>query len=59
MWLLGQIQRFDRAYRATDLTWDPSDSPISLRFPEGLFFALVLVTPFWITVGLLFHLLTS
>jgi hypothetical protein len=40
------------------VTWDPTDSAISLRFPEGLLFALLLVTPFWIVVGFLLHLLT-
>lgn len=57
MWPLNRFEQFDRAYRTPDVTWDPADSAISLRFPEGLLFALLLVTPFWILVAFLLHLL--
>ena len=57
MWPLDRFEQFDRAYRSPDVTWDPADSAISLRFPEGLLFALLLVTPFWILVAFLLHLL--
>jgi hypothetical protein len=59
MWALTRLEQFDRAYCSPDVTWDPTDSAISLRFPEGLLFALLLVTPFWIVVGFLLHLLTK
>lgn len=59
MWVLTRLEQFDRAYRSPGVTWDPTDSAISLRFPEGLLFALLLVTPFWIVVGFLLHLLTE
>ncbi len=59
MWPLSRFEQFDRAYRSPDVTWDPADSAISLRFPEGLLFALLLVTPFWILVAFLLHLLLS
>ena len=59
MWALTRLEQFDRVYRSPDVTWDPADSAISLRFPEGLLFALLLVTPFWIAVGFLLHLLTE
>ncbi|MGA3055096.1 MAG: hypothetical protein ABSD63_12875 [Candidatus Korobacteraceae bacterium] len=59
MWALTRLEEFDRAYRSPDATWDPTVSAISLRFPEGLLFALLLVTPFWIAVGFLLHLLTE
>jgi hypothetical protein len=59
MWALTRLEQFDRAYRSPDVTWDPTDSAISLRFPEGLLFALLLVMPFWIVVGFLLHLLTK
>jgi hypothetical protein len=59
MWALTRLEQFDRAYRSPDLTWDPTDSAISLQFPEGLLFALLLVTPFWVLVGFLLHLLTK
>jgi hypothetical protein len=59
MWALTRLEQFDRAYRSPDVTWDPKDSTISLRFPEGLLFALLLVMPFWIVVGFLLHLLTE
>ena len=59
MWALTRLEQFDQAYRSTDLTWDPADSAISLHFPEGLLFAFVLVTPFWMVVGFLLHLLTK
>lgn len=59
MWALTRLEQFDRAHRSPDVTWDPTDSAISLRFPEGLLFALLLVTPLWIVVGLLLHLLTE
>ena len=55
---LTRLEQFDRAYRSVDLTWDPTDSAISLQFPEGLLFAFLFVTPFWILVGFLLHLLT-
>jgi hypothetical protein len=57
MWALTRLQQFDRAYRSPHLTWDPTESAISLPFPEGLLFSLLLVTPFWILVGLLLLLL--
>ncbi len=57
MWPLNRFEQFDRAYRSPDVRWDPADSAISLRFPEGLLFALLLVTPFWILVAFLLHLL--
>ncbi len=57
MWPLARFEQFDRAYRSPDVTWDPADSAISLRFPEGLLFALLLVSPFWILVAFLLHLL--
>ena len=59
MWTLTRLNQFDKAYRSPDLTWDPAESAISLRFPEGLLFALLLVTPFWIGVGFLLHVLTK
>jgi hypothetical protein len=59
MWALTRLEQFDRAYRSPDLTWDPADSAISLQFPEGLLFAFLFVTPFWILVGFLLHLLTQ
>lgn len=59
MWALTRLAQYEKAYRSPDLTWDPAESAISLNFPEGLLFALVLVTPFWITVGFLLHLLTK
>jgi hypothetical protein len=57
MWVITRLEQIDRAYRAPDATWDPAESVISLRFPEGLLFALLLVTPFWVVVGFLIHLL--
>lgn len=59
MWVITRLEQFDKAYRAPDATWDPADSAVSLRFPEGLLFALLLVTPFWVVVGFLLHLLTE
>jgi hypothetical protein len=59
MWALTRLEQLDGAYRSPDVTWDPANSAISLRFPEGLLFALLLVTPFWIVVGFLLHLLTE
>jgi Sigma-54 interaction domain/Bacterial regulatory protein, Fis family len=59
MWALTRLQQFDKAYRTPDVAWDPADSSISLRLPEGLLVALLLVTPFWIVVGFLVHLLTA
>ena len=59
MWALTRLEQFDSAYRSPDAAWDPADSAISLRFPEGLLFALLLVTAFWVAVGFLLHLLTE
>jgi hypothetical protein len=59
MWALTRLEQFDRAHRSPDVAWDPADSAVSLRFPEGLLLALLLVTPFWIVVGFLLHLLTE
>jgi hypothetical protein len=59
MWVLGKLDEFQRAYRATDLSWDPRVAPIRLQFPEGLLFSLALVTPFWIGVGYVVHVLTK
>jgi hypothetical protein len=57
MWGMTRLEQIDRAYRAPDATWDPAESAISLRFPEGLLFALLLVIPFWVVVGFLLHFL--
>ncbi len=59
MFSLTRLPEFNRAYHATDLTWTSSDTAASFQFCQGLLFSLVLVTPFWVTVGLLLHSLTS
>jgi len=59
MFSLIRLPEFNRAYHSTDLTWSASDVAAGLQFSQGLLFSLVLVTPFWVTVGLLLHSLTS
>lgn len=59
MWVLTRLGQFHRAYRSAELTWDERSSNLGLHFLEGLLFALALVTPFWIAVGYLLHLLTN
>lgn len=58
MLALTRLPEFNRAYHATDLTWSPCDAA-SLQFPQGLLVSFLLVTPFWITVGLLLHALAK
>lgn len=53
-----RLPEFNRAYHAADLTWTPSEAAASLQFPQGLLFSFLLVTPFWVMVGLLLHVLT-
>ena len=59
MLALTRLPEFNRAYHSTDLTWTSSDAAASLQFPQGLLVSFLLVTPFWITVGLLLHALTK
>jgi len=58
MLALTRLPEFNRAYHASDLTWSPC-AVAGLQFPRGLFFSFLLVTPFWITVGLLLHALSK
>ena len=54
MFSLIRLAEFSRAFHAADMSWQPEDAA-SLRFSEGLLFSIVLVTPFWIAVGMAVH----
>lgn len=58
MLALTRLPEFNRAYHSADLTWSPEDAAASLQFTQGLLFSFVLVTPFWVMVGLVLHALT-
>jgi hypothetical protein len=57
MWGLEQLPEFHKIYHSNDTTWTASDAA-SLKFAQGLFFSVLLVTPFWTAVGIGLHLLT-
>jgi len=59
MWALNRIPEFNRAYHASDVTWNAGEVAASLQFPQGLLFSFLLVTPFWTAVGIAVHLLTK
>ncbi len=59
MFSLTRLPEFNRALHSTDLTWTRADAAASLQFSQGLLFSLLLVTPFWVMVGLVLHSVTS
>jgi hypothetical protein len=59
---LEKLPRFSRALRASHLARAAQRDPFAiytddLQFAEGMLFALVLVSPFWILVGYAISLL--
>jgi hypothetical protein len=59
MWALHRLPEFNRAYRSAEETWAAGDVAASLQFPQGLLVSILLVTPFWTTVGLVLYHLTK
>jgi hypothetical protein len=59
MWALHRLPEFNRAYHSADGTWAAGEVAASLHFPQGLLVSVLLVTPFWTTVGLVLYHLTK